>query len=143
MYLLDTNIISMLDPKRQHYSPDVVKWLRNNDDTLFLSVMTITEMEAGRLKLLRDNKTERAQGIDALIKGIISQFQNRILPIDLQTSHHIAQLSHSIYQNPIALPDLIIAATALRYDLVLLTRNLKYFARLDIKIQDPFDSLPD
>ena len=39
MYLLDTNIISLLDPRRQALVPGLVPWLRGNGGQLFLSVL--------------------------------------------------------------------------------------------------------
>ena len=60
MYLLDTNIVSMLDPKRHVHAPDLIAWLQRNGSSLFLSVMTITEMDNGVLKLRRDGKADRS-----------------------------------------------------------------------------------
>jgi hypothetical protein len=51
VYLLDTNIVSMLDPRRHVHAPALISWLRRNGASLFLSVMTIAEMDAGVLKL--------------------------------------------------------------------------------------------
>jgi predicted nucleic acid-binding protein len=42
----------------------------------------------------------------------------------------------------VALPDLIIAATAARHGLILLTRNLSQLGRLDVPALDPFVELP-
>ena len=43
VYLLDTNIVSMLDPRRHRHAPALIDWLGRNGASLFLSVMTITE----------------------------------------------------------------------------------------------------
>ena len=50
-YLLDTNVVSMLDPGRHQQAPALIDWLDRNGTRLFLSVMTITEMESGAFKL--------------------------------------------------------------------------------------------
>ncbi len=63
MYLLDTNIVSMLDPRRHPQAPELISWLERNGASLYLSVMTITELDAGVLKLRRDNKAGRADEI--------------------------------------------------------------------------------
>src|SRR5712692_2418516 len=53
VYLLDTNIVSLLDPRRREHAPALVEWMERNGASLFLSVMTITELDAGVLKLRR------------------------------------------------------------------------------------------
>jgi predicted nucleic acid-binding protein len=57
MYLLDTNIVSMLDPRRQQHAPELIQWLERNGASLFMSVLTITEMDAGVLKLRREGRS--------------------------------------------------------------------------------------
>ena len=141
-YLLDTNVVSMLDPRRHQPDPGLIGWLNRNGAKLFLSVMTITEMDSGALKLRREGKTERATEITGLVSAIIADFGDRILPMDIETARHLARLGAETYQQPIALPDLIIAATAHRHGLVVLTRNIKDFGRLSVKSLDPFTNLP-
>ena len=54
----------------------------------------------------------------------------------------LTRLGERTHRQPIALPDLIIAATAVRHGLVLLTRNLGEFGRLGIGASDPFVDPP-
>jgi toxin FitB len=142
MYLLDTNIVSMLDPNRHRHAPDLVGWLDRNGAHLFLSVMTITELDAGVFKLRREGKNERADEIASLVGAIVADFRDRVLPVDIETSRHIARLASTTYQQPVALPDLVIAATATRHGLILLTHNMSDFVRLNVACRDPFDELP-
>ena len=141
-YLLDTNVVSMLDPRRHQSAPALIAWLDRNGASLFLSVMTITEMDSGVLKLRRKGKAERADAIASLVSSILTDFADRVLPMDVDTARHLASLGAETYQQPVALPDLIIAATARRHGLVVLTRNLKDFARLNVTALDPFAELP-
>ena len=142
MYLLDTNIVSMLDPRRHVHAPALISWLRRNGASLFLSVMTIAEMDAGVLKLRRQGKSERADEMADLVTAILTDFSDRVLAIDLETARHVARLGESAYQQPVALPDLIIAATAARHGLIVLTRNLGEFSRLALPAYNPFVELP-
>jgi toxin FitB len=141
-YLLDTNVVSMLDPRRQAHASDLIDWLDRNGASVFLSVMTIVEIEAGILKLRRTNKTERASELTGLVSTVLTDFGDRVLPIDTETAHIIARLGEQTHKQPVSLPDLIIAATAVRHGLVLLTRNMKELGRLGISAQDPFKKLP-
>ena len=142
MYLLDTNVVSMLDPRRQEHAPKLIEWLSQNGASLFLSVMTVTEMDAGVLKLRREGKHERADQIAGLVTAILTDFADRVLAIDLETSRHIAKLGEATYRQPVALPDLIIAATAVRHGLIVLTRNMSEFGRLAVPAIDPLAKLP-
>jgi toxin FitB len=142
LYLLDTNIVSMLDPRRHEHAPALVDWLDRNGASLFLSVMTITELDAGVLKLRREGKVERADEIAGLVTAILTDFGDRVFAIDIETARHVARLGAASYQQPVALPDLIIAATAVRHGLILLTRNMSEFARFGVPACDPFVELP-
>lgn len=141
-YLLDTNVVSMLDPRRHRQAPGLIDWLDRNGARLFLSVMTITEMDSGVAKLRREKKHARADEIAGLVTSILTDFEDRILPVDIDTARQIARLGAETHRKPVALADLIIAATAGRHGLVVLTRNLKDFARLSVEAIDPFAKLP-
>lgn len=142
LYLLDTNVISMLDARRRPHAVALIEWMERNGASLFLSVITITELDAGVLKLQREGKMERAREIAELVAAIVADFGERVLPIDLETARHVARFGGATYRQPVALPDLIIAATAARHGLTVLTRNLRQIGRLDVPALDPFIALP-
>ena len=142
MYLLDTNIVSMLDPRRSGYAPGLLAWLERNGASLFISVMTIAEMDSGVLKLRREGKNQRADEIAELVAAILTDFGSRVLAMDVQTARHLARLGEITYRQPVGLPDLIIAATAARHGLTVLTRNISEFGRLGVPARDPFSELP-
>jgi predicted nucleic acid-binding protein len=142
LYLLDTNIVSMLDRRRQGHAPALIAWLKRNGTSLFLSVMTITELDMGVLKLRREHKIQRADEIARLVTAILGDFGDRVLVIDLDIARHVARLGASTYQQPVALPDLIVAATAVRHGLIVLTHNMSEFARLGVSARDPLVDLP-
>jgi hypothetical protein len=142
-YLIDTDIVSMLDPRRQAHARALVDWIDRNGSRIFLSVMTIVELDAGVLKLRREGKTQRAHELAILVSTILTNFADRVLAMDVETGRHLARLGERTHRQPIALPDLIIAATAVRHGLVLLTRNLGELGRLAIDARDPFVELPE
>jgi predicted nucleic acid-binding protein len=142
MYLLDTNVVSMLDVRRHASVPDLIVWLERNGANLYLSVMTITEVDAGAHKLRREGKSRRAEEIAGLVAAILADFADRVLPIDIETARHVVRLAERTHRQPVALPDLFIAATAMRHGLTVLTRNLRDFDRLGVAALDPFAKLP-
>jgi toxin FitB len=119
-----------------------VDWIERNGAGLFLSVQTITEMDTVVLKLRRGKKRERAGELGELVAAILAEFRDRVLPIDIDTARHIARLAEKTYRQPIPLADLIVAATAVRHGLTLLTRNMDEMGRLGIGARDPFPKLP-
>jgi len=120
----------------------LIAWLERNGASLFLSVLTIAEMDAGILKLRREGKAARADELSALVQAILADFDDRVLPVDAETARHVARLGEQSHRQPIGLADLIIAATAVRHGLVLLTRNMGELGRLGIAVRDPFVELP-
>jgi len=142
VYLLDTNIVSLLDPKRQPYSPKVVAWIRRNGAHLWLSVVTLIELEAGILKLRREGKDQRADAYQALRQAIEVDFGDRLLVLDRAVALRIARIADLARPSVIELKDLIIAATAQTHSLTVLTRNLRHFEPTRVSSLDPVVSLP-
>lgn len=142
MYLLDTNIVSLLDARRQAIAPPLVEWIERNGAFLFLSAMTIAEMEAGILKLRREGKQARAAEIEALLDGILAGFADRVLPMDAAVARRIAHLAEAARPQVVELADLVIAATAATHGLTVLTRNIRHFAPTGVAALDPLAALP-
>lgn len=132
-YLLDTNIISELKKKSPNH--DVVNWFEGIDtDDLYLSCITIGELKSGALKKSKtDVKT--AKLLIKWIDGLMSDYEEQILNIDLKTCEIWAQLLNIDSTNAI---DGLIAAQCLQSNMVLVTRNIKHFNMFDIKLFNPF-----
>lgn len=142
MYLLDTNIISLLDPRRQALVPGLIPWLRRNGGRLFLSVITLTELEAGILKLRREGKDKRADEFESLRQAIEADFGDRILPMDAPVALAVAHISEAARPSVIELADLIVAATAQVHGLAVMTRNRRHFEPTGLNVVDPTLGLP-
>jgi toxin FitB len=125
-FLLDTNVIS--EPMRARPNAGVLAWLAEVDeDSVFLSVVTITELRHGIERLANSKRRDR---LDAwLRKDLESRFQGRILPVDLGIANACGRLvarSESMGR-PIEPRDAFIAATAEVHGLSLVTRNASDF----------------
>jgi predicted nucleic acid-binding protein len=141
VYLLDTNIVSLFDPRRADEAAPVIAWMREHDPLLFLSTITLTEIEAGILKLVREKK-QSADQLIALRDGLIADFSERLLPLDVEVALAIARLAEAVRPKVIERADLIIAATAKVHGLTVLTRNLRHFMPTGVPVIDPVRSLP-
>ncbi len=136
MLLLDTNVLSELRrPSKTH--PKVAAWadkLRAND--LYLSVITILEIEAGTLLLARRDKAQGAVLRAWIDDQVLPAFAGRILPIDTAVAQRCAQLH---VPDPRAERDAMIAATALVHRLRVATRNVADFAPMGVTLINPWD----
>jgi len=131
-FLLDTNVVSELRKPRSH--PAVVLWLRNQqDEQLFLSVVTLGELQAG-IELTRRQDSKKAQEIESWVDRLEQSYQ--ILPMDARCFREWGRLMDRKPDH--LLEDAMIAATARVHDLVVATRNERDFKHLGVRILNPF-----
>lgn len=122
-WLLDTCALSEYVKKAP--APAVIQWLDEQDEaSLFLSVVTLGEIEKGILKL-RASDTRRGQKLTAWLGKVEQRFAGRILPLDAAALHAWAQLAASAELAGQKLPvmDGLIMATAQCHGLTVVTRN--------------------
>lgn len=142
-YLLDTNVLSLLDQRRADRRGFLPAWLERHGTDLYLAAITLTEIENGLLKLRRLGQDSRAAEIEALAAGIRKDFADRILALDADVAVRIAHCAETARPTVIELPDLIIAATAEAHGLVVLTRNLRHITPTGVTAIDPVATAPE
>ena len=138
MYLLDTNVVSEIRKiKSRHTLPAFLAWFNSiNLNDCYLSVITLLEIEQGILRVKhRGDEAQFMRLQQWLNDTVIPTFDQRILPIDRHAARICARL-HIPDQRPYN--DALIAATAIRHDLTLVTRNLRDFADLNVPLLNPF-----
>jgi predicted nucleic acid-binding protein len=138
-FLLDANIISeLVKPKPE---PKVTAWIEDTDETLlYLSVLTLGEIRKG-ITSLRDGA--RRVSLQAWLDGdLVLRFSDRILSIDLNVADRWGRLagSASARKMPISVIDGLVAATALQYDLTLVTRNIADIAGSGVAVFNPWEA---
>ena len=137
MFLLDTNVVSELrKAKAGKADPNVVAWASSvSAGRLFISVVTILELELGILQL---NRRDPAQGeiLRLWFSGhVIPAFDGRILPIDTPVAVTCAKLH---VPHPRAERDALIAATGLVNELTVVTRNIPDFQSTGVRLINPW-----
>jgi predicted nucleic acid-binding protein len=135
-YLLDTNILSETLKKKP--SSAVIKWLKTvPSEELFISVLTFGEIRKGIEKL--DKGKHKNQLILWLEHELPKWFADRILPITKEVADRWGYLTGKTSRTLPAI-DGLLAATALVYNLKMVTRNTKDFVSTGVELIDPFSS---
>ncbi len=137
MYLLDTNVVSELrKAKAGKADQNVRAWAERVPATsLFLSAITLLELETGILLMERRDPLQGAALRRWLDSRVLPAFSGRILAIDMAVARRCARLH---VPDPRSDRDALIAATALVHDMAVVTRNVADFAPTGVRILNPW-----
>jgi predicted nucleic acid-binding protein len=136
-FLLDTNCIS--EVVRPNPEPRVLSWLEATDERLlYLSVLTVGEIRKGVAGLPRGRRRSRLESWLELELQV--RFSGRILPIDAAVADRWGILTLEAKQKGLGIAtfDGLLAATALHFNLTLVSRNVNDFASTPVLLLDPW-----
>ena len=132
-YLVDANVLS--EPTKQAPSGRVIDWLRESERDLCVDPIILGELRIGVLSLAPGRKRVKLEAwFDALVQTV------QCLAWDAKVSGRWAGLVVDLKRKGrvMPLPDGMIAATALEYELTVATRNTRDFRKAGVKVFDPF-----
>jgi len=139
MYLLDTNVVSETRKIRQNKADkNVVAWFsRVQKESLYTNAVVLMEIERGILRLENKDPQQANRFKSWYHLAVKPMFHRRILPIDDATATvcsklHVPDLSPE--------NDAWVAASAIQYDLTLVTRNTKDFEHANLRVLNPFEA---
>ncbi len=137
MYLLDTNVISELrKAKSGKANSKVTAWAESvAANSLFLSAITILELETGVLLVERRDPPQGAILRAWLESRVLPAFSGRILSVDTAVALRCAKLH---VPDPRSDRDALIAATALVHGLTVVTRNVADFEVTGTELFNPW-----
>ena len=137
MYLVDTDVVSELR-KKDKANPRVTAFFKDaaaRDVPLYLTAVTIGELRRGVELLRHRGDTRQANVLGRWLDALLAEYSDNVLPFDADAAQVWGRLRVPHPENPL---DKQIAATALLYGLILVTRNVKPFADTAVKLLDPF-----
>jgi toxin FitB len=141
-FILDTNVVSISSPLRSAgFSQAFADWQdeQAQANALYLSAVTVHEIEKGVQLLAHKGKTKQAAVIHAWLLGLIAGYGDSILPIDANVariSGQLEALAISAGHSPGA-ADAMIAGTAKAHGLIVITHNARHFQPFGIAVMLP------
>lgn len=141
MYLVDTNVLLTAASGRAAF---LVDWMDSHSEELFLSLVTVAEISDGIAKVRRTGTASRADDLRDWLETVLHLYGSRVLPFDVATARlagELADKARAAGQCP-GFTDIAIAATAGRYNLTIVTRNLRPFTPLGVPVMDLLEKSP-
>lgn len=137
MYLIDTNVISELRKKEKAHPGVIAFFLKaaSQNESLYLSVVTIGELRRGVELIRRRGDTPQAASLEAWLQATLEDFAERILSFDTDAAQVWGRLRVPHPEHEL---DKQIAAIALVNDLTVVTRNTADFASTGVRLMNPF-----
>lgn len=142
--MVDTSVVSAFGPGKPPSSPLVAGWFKTNADHLFISVVTVMEIESGIRQYARTGSTRRLADLTAWLAAVMVDFQDRVLPFEERAAMAAGRMEASALakgRHP-GIVDIIIAATGELHSMTVLTQNLRHFEPLEVACLNPFRKLP-
>lgn len=135
-FILDTCVVSELS--KPDPAPWVISWFNEcPSELLYLSVLTLGELHCG-IARLPDGK--KKNDLIVWLEQLKSAFRGYVLPISGRICIRWGKERARLEQigRPAPVIDSLLAATALKHDFVLVTRNLENFRSFNIELLDPW-----
>lgn len=143
-YLIDTDVISAGAPSKARVIPALLDWMDSNSERLYVSVITVAEIEDGIAKSKREGATRKAALLAEWLDTLVHLYSARILAFDLPVARIAGRLSDKARgagHNP-GFADVAIGAIATHHELTVLTRNVDDYAALEVSAHDPMVEIP-
>lgn len=139
MFVLDTNVVSELRKVRAGKADaNVTAWAQSVDAAdLFVSAITIMELELGVLSIERKDAAQGAMLRAWLEDHVLPEFAGRTLPIDTAVAQRCARLHVPDKRGE---RDALIAATAFVHGMTVVTRNVDDFKHTGVNLINPWDA---
>lgn len=143
MYLLDTNIVSADAAAKRAIGPGTfAAWIRRNGERLFISTITIAEIEAGIARAVRIGATTKSERLRRWLAAVEHFYAGRILAFGIEEARHAGAILDRARAHDPGFEDIAIAATAAVRGLTILTANERHFAPLGVPLANPLKQLP-
>jgi predicted nucleic acid-binding protein len=143
LYLLDTNIVSANAPaKRRVGSEAFAAWIREHSKRLYISTVTVAEIEAGIARAFRIHATTKAERLRHWLAAVEQFYAGRVLSFGVEEARQAGAILDRARAHRPGFEDIAIAATASAHGFTVLTANERHFAPLGVPLINPLNQLP-
>jgi toxin FitB len=141
---MDTNILSATSPIARSAVGAALfsNWLRRDSERLFLSAVTIAEIEAGIARADRIGADTKVERLRLWLASIEHLYADRILAFGIEEVRHAGLMIDRARAHDPGFEDVAIAATAAAHGFTVLTANERHFAPLGVPFLNPLKELP-
>jgi toxin FitB len=144
-YLLDTNALSILARPTMSRSATTSEgaafrvWVREHGEELFLSAITLAEIQAGVSQLERKGATRPAADLSHWLSAILELYQSRTLPLAASAALETGRMLDRAIAAGAApgFEDAAIAGTAAVHGLTVVTANARHFKHFGVAFIPP------
>jgi predicted nucleic acid-binding protein len=137
-WLLDADVLSQ--PAKTRGNPAVIAWLEREQDNCYTSAIVIAQVAYW----IRTKQGRTREQLQQWLSRSVTALQGRILSFNLGAAHVWADQKYLLEKTgqPMPAEDSLIAATARRHNLAIVTGNDRDFRRPGLKVFNPFKELP-
>ena len=141
---MDTNIVSATSPIARSVVGAALfsNWLRRDSERLFLSAVTIAEIEAGIARADRIGADTKVERLRLWLASVEHLYADRILAFGIDEARYAGLIIDRARAHDPGFEDVAIAATAAAHGFTVLTANERHFAPLGVPFLNPLKELP-
>jgi predicted nucleic acid-binding protein len=136
-YLVDTDVISesRKGAKANRGVRSFFTTAGQQNIALYISAVTLGELRRGVEKVRHRGDDVQAKMLERWLQRIVTEYSDSVLGFDSEIAQLWGLLRVPNPENPL---DKQIAATAIIYDLAVVTRNVSHFVRTGVAVHNPF-----
>ena len=137
MYLIDTDVLSEVR-KGANANQGVRKFFADavrKEISLYVSVITLGELRQGVERIRYRGDAAQAAELERWLEKVRADYSGNILPLEDDAADIWGRLRVPHSESPL---DKQIAAIALIYDLIVVTRNIEHFEPTGVRLHNPF-----
>ena len=132
-FLIDTDLLSVLE--RKQVPPKLAAWIRNNEADIFLSVVSLAELQFGLVRAPATHQASLAVWLAELRRKLAPAIEELSEPVLVRWKELLADLK--VRRRTMTCEDSLIAATALFHGHTVATRNQRHFEPADVPLVNP------
>jgi predicted nucleic acid-binding protein len=134
-FLIDTDLLSLLE--RQRVPPKLTTWVRDNEDDIFLSVVSLAELHYGLEQAPMTHQPALAAWLEELRRKLAPAIEDLSEPVLVRWKELLAELK--VKRRTMTCEDSLIAATALFHGHTVATGNRRHFEPAGVPLVNPLD----